>query len=152
MNKFINYIAASLLVLGFMSEVQAGNPDRQGEAGVSQLLLVPYAQSAGLSGMNTAIVGGFESFGINPAGLASVKNIEISFQQANYLVGTDIRLNAAGLVKKLKNGGSFGFALTNVDLGDISRTTTDSPEGTGNTFSPSIFALNVGYALSLIHI
>ena len=52
------------------------------------------------------------------------------------------------LVKKLKNGASFGFSLTSVDLGDISRTTTFQPEGTGNTFSPSIFSLNIGYAKS----
>ena len=148
MNKFINYIAALALVFGLVSDAQAGNPDRQGEAGFSQLLLVPYAQSAGLSGMNTSFVGGLESFGINPAGLTSVENMEISFQQANYLSGTDIRLNAAGLVKKLKNGASFGFSLTSVDLGDISRTTTFQPEGTGNTFSPSIFSLNIGYAKS----
>jgi long-subunit fatty acid transport protein len=148
MNKIINYIVAFFLVLGFMPDAQAGNPDRQGEAGFAQLLLVPYAQSAGLSAMNTAFVSGVESFGVNPAGLASVTNLEIGVHQAQYLVGTDIKLNAFGMVTKLKNGGALGISLNNVDMGDIARTTSDQPEGTGNTFSPSIFSLNIGYAKS----
>jgi hypothetical protein len=148
MNKLINYIVAFVLVLGFLPDAQAGNPDRQGEAGFAQLLLIPYAQSAGLSGMNTAFVGGVEAFGVNPAGLATVSNLEVAFHQGQYLVGTGIRLNAFGLITKLKNGGALGVSLNNVDMGDIVRTTTDMPEGTGNNFSPSIFNLNVGYAKS----
>lgn len=131
-----------------MPDAQAGNPDRQGEAGFAQLLLVPYANSAGLSAMNTAFVGGVEAFGVNPAGLGSVSNLEIGVHQGQYLVGTGIRLNAFGLITKLKNGGALGVSLNNVDMGDIDRTTTDQPEGTGNIFSPSIFNLNIGYAKS----
>lgn len=148
MKKLINYIVAALMLVAFLPDAQAGNPDRQGEAGFAQLLLVPYAQSAGLSAMNTAFVGGLESMGVNPAGMAEVTGLEVGFHQAQYLVGTDIRLNAFGLVTGLKNGGTLGVSLTNVDLGDIVRTTTDQPEGTGNTFSPSMFSLNVGYAKS----
>lgn len=148
MNKIFNYIVAFMLVIGFMPDTQAGNPDRQGEAGFAQLLLVPYANSAGLSAMNTSFVSGVESFGVNPAGLAAVTNLEIGVHQGQYLVGTDISLNAFGLITKLKNGGALGVSLNNVDLGDIVRTTTDQPEGTGNTFSPSLFNLNIGYAKS----
>lgn len=148
MNKIFNYIVAFMLVIGFMPDAQAGNPDRQGEAGFAQLLLVPYANSAGLSAMNTSFVSGVESFGVNPAGLAAVSNLEIGVHQGQYLVGTDISLNAFGLITKLKNGGALGVSLNNVDLGDIVRTTTDQPEGTGNTFSPSLFNLNIGYAKS----
>lgn len=148
MNKIFNYIVAFMLVIGFMPDAQAGNPDRQGEAGFAQLLLVPYANSAGLSAMNTSFVSGVESFGVNPAGLAAVSNLEIGVHQGQYLVGTDISLNAFGLITKLKNGGALGVSLNNVDMGDIVRTTTDQPEGTGNTFSPSLFNLNIGYAKS----
>ena len=148
MNKIFNYIVAFMLVIGFMPDAQAGNPDRQGEAGFAQLLLVPYANSAGLSAMNTSFVSGVESFGVNPAGLAAVTNLEIGVHQGQYLVGTDISLNAFGLITKLKNGGALGVSLNNVDMGDIVRTTTDQPEGTGNTFSPSLFNLNIGYAKS----
>ena len=148
MNKIFNYIVAFMLVIGFMPDAQAGNPDRRGEAGFAQLLLVPYANSAGLSAMNTSFVSGVESFGVNPAGLAAVSNLEIGVHQGQYLVGTDISLNAFGLITKLKNGGALGVSLNNVDMGDIVRTTTDQPEGTGNTFSPSLFNLNIGYAKS----
>jgi hypothetical protein len=56
--------------------VQAGNPDRAGGAGATQLLFNPYARSFGYGGVNTASVKGLESFYLNIAGLANSEKTE----------------------------------------------------------------------------
>ncbi|MFM8489243.1 MAG: DUF3308 domain-containing protein, partial [Bacteroidota bacterium] len=46
----------------------AGNPDRQGEAGANQLLINPWARSAGLHEANTSGTSGVEAMYLNVAG------------------------------------------------------------------------------------
>ena len=61
------YLVILLLAIAQISF--AGNPDRQGEAGATQLLLNPWARSAGLSAMTTANIAGVEALRLNVAGL-----------------------------------------------------------------------------------
>ena len=79
-----NLIQSLLLISAFMVSafaVLAGNPDRQGEAGASELLLNPWARSAGIHSMSTASVSGVEAMRINVAGLGRMKSGE--FMLAN---------------------------------------------------------------------
>ncbi len=137
-----------LLVVGLALSITAfaGNPDRQGEAGAAQLLLNPYARSAGLHTMTTANVSGVEALRINPAGLGRIGRTQVVASHALYLQGTDIGLNAIGLAARVGKNGTFGFSLMSIDFGDIAVTTADQPEGTGANFSPSFFNMGVSYA------
>ncbi len=124
----------------------AGNPDRQGEAGAYELLMNPWAKSAGLHTINTASIKGVESMRLNPAGLSRVAGTEIAISHTFYLVGTDIGLNAAGFAQRIGKSGAFGIEIMSVDVGDIPITTESQPEGTGSTFSPSFFNIGLSYA------
>ena len=125
----------------------AGNPDRQGEAGASELLMNPWARSAGLHTINTASIGGVEAMRLNPAGVSRFEgNTEIALSHTFYLVGTDISLNAAGIAQKVGKNGAFGISIMAVDVGDLLVTTEDQPEGTGATFSPGFFNIGLSYA------
>jgi len=135
-----------LLFLSLSYEAQAGNPDRQGEAGAYELLLNPWARSAGLHTMSTSMIKGVEALRLNPAGLARISATEILFGHARYLEGTDVKMNAFGLAQKVGENGTFGFSLMSVEFGDIPVTTTNQPEGTGATFSPNFFNLGLSYA------
>ncbi|HMQ49301.1 MAG TPA: PorV/PorQ family protein [Saprospiraceae bacterium] len=146
MNKILNFFIAFFLVVAGISTAIAGNPDRQGESGAAQLLLNPYPMSAGLHTMTTSMVGGVEAMQINVAGLSRITKTQIQLGQARYLVGTDIRLNVAGIAQRVGDKGVLGISLMSVDFGDINVTTTDQPEGTGNTFSPNFFNLGIGYS------
>lgn len=126
--------------------VQGGNPDRQGEAGANQLLINPWARSAGLHTMNTASVSGVEGMFNNVAGLARVNKTQFQISHTRYLVGADVNINALGLSQKVSNGGVFGLNIVAFDLGDFDYTTEDAPEGTGATFSPSFFNMGASYA------
>ncbi len=134
------------LLLFVIGTAMAGNPDRQGEAGAGQLLLNPYAPSAGLHTMTTSLVSGVEAMHLNPAGLVRINRTQFQLGHALYLRGTDIRLNGLGLAQRVGKNGAFGFSLMSIDFGDINVTTTDQPEGTGALLNLSFFNLAMSYA------
>ena len=145
-----NYSIAAFVFLLFLTSIEthAGNPDRQGEAGAYELLMNPWARSAGLSALTASMVQGVESMRINVAGLSRINKTEINIGHTDYLSGTDTRLNAFGLAQKVgKNkNGALGLSLMAVDFGEIRVTTTDQPDGTGATFEPTFFNLGIGYS------
>jgi hypothetical protein len=145
MNKLL-YIFLTFLLIGFTTTAEAGNPDRQGEAGAYELLMNPWARSAGLHTMTTAMISGVEAIRLNPAGLARVSGTEIVLGSSLYLKGTDIRMNSIGLGQAIGKNGTFGLTLMSINFGDINVTTEDQPEGTGATFSPSFFNLGLSYS------
>ena len=137
----------TLSLLSLASTVAlAGNPDRQGEAGAYELLLNPFARSAGLGSMNTAYVGGVEAMRLNVAGIGRVDGLEVSASHMQYLTGTDIGMTAAGFAAQLKNGQSISLEIAALSFGEIDVTTVNNPEGTGSRFNPSFFHIGLGYA------
>lgn len=144
MTRFF-YILFFISILG-SATLYAGNPDRQGEAGAYELLMNPWAKSAGLHTMTTSNVSGVEALRINVAGLSRIENTEVHLGTASYLRGTDINMNALGVAQRIGKSGAIGFSIMALDLGDIKVTTEDQPEGTGTFYSPSFFNIGVAYA------
>jgi len=128
------------------NNLYGGNPDRQGEAGASELLFNPWARSAGLHSMSTSSVMGVEAMRLNIAGLARVPGTELLIANTRLFEGTDIQLNALGFAKKMGENSAFGITLNSVNFGDIPITTTAQPEGTGGFFSPNFFNIGLGYS------
>lgn len=124
----------------------AGNPDRQGEAGAAQLLINPWARSAGLHSTNISMVTGTDALFLNVAGMSRINKTQIHLAHTRYLDGADININALGLAQRIGKGGAFGVSLVAFDLGEFDLTTTDTPEGSGATFSPSFFNLGLSYS------
>jgi hypothetical protein len=122
----------------------AGNPDRQGEAGAYELLLNPYARSAGLNGLVCARITGVEATFYNPAGLARLRGTEVAFGHTQYLVGTNMSINSAGLGQKISENGTIGVNLMSFSFGQIPLTTTSQPEGI-TTFRPNFFNIGISY-------
>ena len=150
MNRMLSKINSIFLLIVLLAlspfQLEAGNPDRQGEAGAYELLMNPWARSAGLHTMSTSMIRGVEALRLNPAGLARINATEVLFGHARYLEGTDLKMNAFGLAQKVGKSGTFGLSLMSLDIGEIPVTTTDQPEGTGATFSPNFFNLGLSYA------
>ena len=142
-------IQSLLLISAFMVSafaVMAGNPDRQGEAGASELLLNPWARSAGIHSMSTASVSGIEAMRINVAGLGRMNSGEFMLSNTRLYEGSTLGMNTLGFATKVGESSAFGVTLTAMDFGDIDVTTEEQPEGTGGTYSPSFFQLGLGYA------
>jgi hypothetical protein len=145
----------TLLFLGCIClmalRVQAGNPERAGQAGATQLLVNPYARSSGLHGMDVASTGGIVSVINNPAGLSHTKRTEVVFSHTKWLVGSDININAIGVSQRLgAKGGVLGINVVSFDIGQIEITTIDQPDGGLGYFSPSFVNLGFSYAKEML--
>lgn len=139
-----------LLIFGFavltvVTQVMAGNPERAGQAGATQLLINSWGRSSGLNGINIGGAYGIESIINNPAGLSTTRRTELVFSHTRYLVGTDININSFGVSQALKKSGVFGIYFTSFDLGDFIITTEDNPDGDLGTFSPTFMNLGLAY-------
>ncbi|MBU6340384.1 MAG: PorV/PorQ family protein [Bacteroidetes bacterium] len=145
MNKLYTYLLIGALV-SVSCVAFAGNPDRQGEAGANQLLINPWARSAGLHTMNTASITGVDAMFLNVAGLSRVNKTQIQIAHTRYLSGADININALGLAQHVGKSGVLGVSMVSFDLGKFDYTTEDNPEGTGATFSPSFFNIGTSYS------
>lgn len=146
MTKYLSLLLFCLIFFVSVNEIEAGNPDRQGEAGAYELLMNPWARSSGLHGMAASRVRGVEAMRINVAGLSYIDNTEILLSRGIYLQGTGINMNALGFGQKVGKNGTIGISLMSLDFGDIPITTTSIPEGTGGSFSPSFFNIGISYA------
>lgn len=146
--KNIKVIVTIFLATISISSSFAGNEDRAGEAGASQLLINPWVRSVGFGGANTASAIGLEAMNLNVAGLAFTKKTEIMFVNKNWLVGTDTRINSFGLAQRLGETGVLGVSIMSMSFGDIDITTVDLPEGGIGTFSPNYLNFDVAYAKS----
>ena len=129
-----------------IGQITAGNPDRQGEAGAYELLLNPWARSAGLHTLNTSFIGGVEAMRLNVAGLSRINRTEVLVGNTRLFEGSGVLLNSIGIAQSVGESGTFGLSLMSVDFGDIQVTTNDVPGGTGATFSPNFFHIGLAYS------
>src|SRR3954465_6131578 len=104
----LRYFAVAALAVGSL-QTEAGNPERMGQAGASQLLINPYARNTGMAGANSARVRGLEAQFLNIAGTAFTRKTEIMFNRSAWLQGTDIHINAFGLTQGVGETGTIGF-------------------------------------------
>ncbi len=142
-------IVLGIIVLSSISTVQimnAGNEQRAGQAGASELLINPWARSSGWGGANTAGIKGLEALNLNVAGTAFTKKTELIFAHTNWLAGTGISINTFGLAQKVGESGVLSLAFMNMDFGEIDVTTVDLPEGGLGTFHPSYNIISLAYA------
>lgn len=149
MMKIFRYLGVAFIA-GITSipqtNVLAGNDDRAGQAGASELLINPWARSSGWGNTNTACSQGLESMYSNIAGLAFTKKTELLVSNTQYLVGTGININSFGFSQRIGKTGVVGGAMTMMNFGDMLITTTELPEGGIGSFSPSFMNINLAYA------
>ena len=125
----------------------AGNEDRAGSAGATELLVNPWARSSAWGSAGVSSVNGLEGMFLNVAGLAYADKTEIQFSRTNWLGSiTGIGLNAAGLAQRVGESGVIGLSFTSMNYGDFQITTTELPEGGIGTFNPSSTNFNLAYA------
>ncbi len=132
--------------LMLMQQGLAGNSDRAGQAGATELLINPWARSSGMAGANSASVRGLEAQYLNVAGLAFTTKTEVLFANTQWLVGSGVMINSFGLSQKVGEAGVIGLGIMNMNFGDIDITTSELPEGGVGTFSPNYLNIGISYA------
>jgi hypothetical protein len=146
MKKLTKILPIFISLLALSGTAYAGNEDRAGEAGASQVLTNPWARSSGFGNANTTSARGLEAISLNVAGLAQIDKTEILFASTNYLSGTGIKINAFGLAQKVGESGVLGLTVNAMSFGDNDITTVDIPAGGVGTFSPSLLTIGVSYS------
>lgn len=139
-------LALSLAAVASVSSVQAGNEDRAGSAGASELLINPWARSSGWGSAGISWVKGIEAQFTNVAGLSYMGKTEIMFTSTNLMGSADIRQNAVGLGIRVGETSVIGIGVNSMNYGDIAITTNDLPEGGVGTFSPRASVMTLSYA------
>jgi hypothetical protein len=153
-NKFRIITVVVLTMLLSMPAAKAGNDDRRGTAGAMELLINPWARSAGWGSVNVANARGLESFYSNIAGLSFVKSTEVAYSYSSLFGGktglsSGASVNAFGLAQRIFDKGVAGVYVMTMSFGDLPITTVESPEaGSNGTFSPTFMNLNIAYAHS----
>ena len=145
MKKYFSLILVTLLVS--ISTSFAGNPDRVGQAGATELLINPWARSSGWNGANVSFISGVEAMRFNPAGVINIPNTEFICARTIWLSGSDIYINSFGFATAVgaAETGALGISIMSFDFGDIDITTVDQPEGGIGTYSPSFTNIGIDH-------
>ncbi len=131
---------------------------RVGTAGWQFLKLPTNARTAAMGGVNSAIGHGDASSALtNPASIADVENIDVTFNYMNWVA--DIGYQSISAVKNVQNWGVFGVNIVYLDYGDMERTENlEAFDGAGaslgilpvydglGTFSAGDLAIGLSYA------
>ena len=157
--KQINNWIKAMVVVTFLAlpfnQSFAGNPQRAGQAGASELLINPWARTSGWANANVAGVRGLEGIYSNVAGLAFTEKTELIFTQTSWLqYGSGMfnsndavsSISSFGFSQKVGESGVLGFAVMSMDFGDIEITTVNLPDGGIGNYSPSFMNISVSYA------
>ena len=145
-NKIMKSLFLSLTMITCIS-VNAGNEDRAGSAGATELLINPWARSSGWADAAVSSITGLEAIFTNVAGLAYTDKTEIIFARTNWLGNiSGIGLNGAGLAQRVGETSVIGISVVSMNYGDIPITTTELPEGGIGNFSPRSMNFNLAYA------
>jgi hypothetical protein len=135
---------AVLLVAGM---AQAVSFSKVGTAGAQFLKIAAGARAVGMAEAFSAIVDDATAMYWNPAGLAKVKQQEISFTHNNWVA--DIKHEFISYCVPLGSAGTVGLDLTVLTMDEMEITTTIYPEGTGEFFNCTDWQFSVGYARNL---
>lgn len=137
-------IKLTALLLGACLASFAGNKDRSGQAGGTELLLNPYGRSSGMFGMNGAFVSGAEALKLNMAGLARTEGAEVGLAHTRYLSGTGMSMSNLGLAYNLGSDNYLGVNIMSFGFGEIPITQEGSVGAEIGTFKPTFLNVTLG--------
>jgi len=139
-----------VLFIGVLVSLKAfaGDPDRAGQAGATQLLINPWAASSGQGNANMGSIAGVEAMSLNPAGILGVRNNEFEVSHALWMGNLGVAINSFGLCQRVgkDKDNAIGFAITSFDFGNIPLTSESQPENTGQTYTISMVNVALDFA------
>lgn len=139
---------AFLMGIGILlgSTAFAGNGNRVGSAGATELLINPWARSMSWGSAGVSCVNGLEATYTNIAGLAFTDKTQVKFNYTNWLGNAGINIYSAGIAQRVSKHDVIAVSVQSFGFGEVLITTVDLPEGGIGTFKPKYNVINVGYA------
>ncbi len=142
-------IVSLTIIIGLTStEAFAGNKDRTGQAGANELLINPWATSAGWGNAGMASIKGVDAMWSNVAGISFTNTMDIDFSYTNWLAGSGTKVVSFGFLTRVSESVVAGLSVMSMNFGEIDRTTTENPDGGIGTYKPSLMNINIAVAKS----
>lgn len=146
--RYLTVMLTMLMVMPVSHTMFAGNKDRSGQAGASELLINPWTRSSGWGNANMAKVKGVEALWGNAAGLAFTKGTQFEFAYTDWLRGTGTSIFAFGFAQKVGDAGALGIQVMSMNFGEIDITTVNSPDGGVGVYKPNMLNFALTYSKS----
>jgi hypothetical protein len=146
MRTRIHLLVLTALCLPYV--VQAGSGQRTGTNGASELLIPVGTRDMAMAGSTVAAATGIDALFWNPAGSAHVLR-DVTLYASHMAYIADIAMDCGALSVSIADFGVVSLDLKVLSIGDIPVTTTQYPDGTGNTFRPQFFTMGLTYARQL---
>lgn len=139
---------AVLLVAVVVNAVFAGAGNRRGTGGATELLVPVGARDLAMGGSTIATTSGIEALFWNPAGSAKINNsATLMLSHMDYIA--DIGLEYGAVAANFEGFGVVSFNIKSLSVGAIAVTTTQNPDGTGQTFTPQFITAGATFARQL---
>ena len=144
MRSLASILMVAIALSALVGQGRAGGLDRVGTAGAQELRIPMGPASIALGGAAVALGDGLSNVFWNPASLAATDNSEAMVSYSTYLA--DSKVNFGAVSTGLGSAGMVALSVKVLNIGDITVTTEDAPEGTGQILSPNfgVFGLTYG--------
>ncbi len=143
MKNILKILLAFILLLAV--DAFAGGGKRTGTAGASELLIPVGPRGIAMGESNVVAATGIEALYWNPAGVSSMtNNADVLFSHMSYIA--DIGIEYGAVAANFEGFGAVAFSIKSISVGDIDVTTTINPDGTGETFSPTMIVAGLSYS------
>ncbi len=148
MKTFMRIVMMMSLAMSVATTAFAGAGNRTGTSGAAELLIPVGTRDIALAGASIATAKGVEALFWNPAGVAKMNNASsVYFSHMNYIA--DIGVDYGAVSANLEEIGVLSLSLKSLSIGDVIQTTTQNPDGTGQTFSPQFITVGLTYSRQL---
>jgi hypothetical protein len=145
MRKFIMFLLAVLLIS--YSPIIAQGVTKKGTTSAAFLGIDAGPRAVAMGSAYVSVANDVTAMYWNPAGISKIDNFEATFSNTKWIA--DLSFNFAGIVFPLKGIGNFGLNATFLTMGQLERTTIESPDGTGEMFDAASYAFGLSYARNL---
>jgi len=123
----------------------AGDRSKYGTSAAPELLIPVGSRGTSLSGSMISSTSGIDAMFWNPAGLSMMNSkTEVLASHMKYIA--DININYVAGAVDMGNLGVIGASLKSLSFGDELVTTLESPNGTGEVWSPTYLTTSISYA------
>jgi opacity protein-like surface antigen len=138
----------SIPILIFMlSALPIFSQDKVGTTAAPFLGIGAGVRAIGMGGAFTAVATDPSALYWNPAGISRNGKTEVLLQRTNYLLGT--KYNYFAGVLALDENNAVGLSVTNLAYGEDWVTSVEYPDGTGEKWGASDWALDLTYSRNL---
>ncbi len=126
----------------------ASGGNRTGTGGAAELLIPIGGRDLAMGGSTISTSTGIEALFWNPAGISKSKaSANLMFSHMSYIADIGVDYGAASA--NFEGIGTFALSIKSLSIGEMLVTTTQNPDGTGQTYSPQFFIAGATFAKQL---